>query len=175
MGRASALAPPMHNVPQDSLPEECTALLRLCSLPRVSSGNCGRTIGKMPNACFVQVWTQRGTNRCTHAQLVWYARSVTICRNEDSIMFETLGLRSRPAFMPYASGGESSRTFDSEAAAVEAMGGSGCKAPNEEAKRAPLNSQAMAAGVGAATEASAAAAAQAAASEGGCCGGGCKA
>ena len=26
-------------------------------------------------------------------------------------MFETLGLRSRPAFMPYAGGGETSRSF----------------------------------------------------------------
>lgn len=37
-------------------------------------------------------------------------------RNEDSIMFETLGLRSRPAFLPYASGGESSREFESPVA-----------------------------------------------------------
>ena len=29
-------------------------------------------------------------------------------RNEDLEMFETLGLRSRPAFLPYASGGDSS-------------------------------------------------------------------
>ena len=29
-------------------------------------------------------------------------------RNEDLEMFETLGLTSRPAFLPYASGGESS-------------------------------------------------------------------
>ena len=29
-------------------------------------------------------------------------------RNEDLEMFETLGLRSRPAFLPYASGGETS-------------------------------------------------------------------
>jgi len=29
-------------------------------------------------------------------------------RNEDLEMFETLGLTSRPAFMPYASGGPSS-------------------------------------------------------------------
>ncbi len=28
-------------------------------------------------------------------------------RNEDEKMFETLGLRSRPAFLPYASGNES--------------------------------------------------------------------
>ncbi|GAX76155.1 hypothetical protein CEUSTIGMA_g3599.t1 [Chlamydomonas eustigma] len=33
-------------------------------------------------------------------------------RNEDVEMFETLGLRSRPAFLPYASGNESSRKFD---------------------------------------------------------------
>mmetsp|Transcript_11136 Transcript_11136/g.19455 ORF Transcript_11136/g.19455 Transcript_11136/m.19455 type:complete len:453 (-) Transcript_11136:274-1632(-) len=32
-------------------------------------------------------------------------------RDEDSSMFELLGLRSRPAFMPYASGNSSSRSF----------------------------------------------------------------
>ncbi len=35
-------------------------------------------------------------------------------RNEDLTMFGTLGLRSRPAFLPYASGGASSRNFEQE-------------------------------------------------------------
>jgi biotin synthase len=33
-------------------------------------------------------------------------------RNEDEQMFDLLGLRSRPAFMPYSSGNESSRSFE---------------------------------------------------------------
>ncbi|MEW5319469.1 MAG: hypothetical protein WDW38_010618 [Sanguina aurantia] len=37
-------------------------------------------------------------------------------RNEDLAMFETLGLRSRPAFLPYASGEDSSRSFASATA-----------------------------------------------------------
>eukprot|EP00798_Chlamydomonas_sp_ICE-L_P023551 gene23550-9075_t len=36
-------------------------------------------------------------------------------RNEDMEMFELLGLRSRPAFMPYSSGNESSSTFPKQA------------------------------------------------------------
>lgn len=52
-------------------------------------------------------------------------------RNEDAKMFEMLGLRSRPAFLPYASGGDSSRAFGEAvggvaAAAAESGGGGGC-------------------------------------------------
>ncbi len=95
-------------------------------------------------------------------------------------MFEKLGLKSRPAFMPYASGGESSRVFDSEAAAVQAMGGS-CRAPNSEAEAARSGSSSSAAwstAIAAAASASApdaGRAAAAAAPAGGCCGGGCQA
>ncbi|KXZ52173.1 hypothetical protein GPECTOR_10g802 [Gonium pectorale] len=66
-------------------------------------------------------------------------------RNEDTAMFEELGLKSRPAFMPYASGGETSRTFAAgsggcgggaaataaEAAPAEAMGGGCCGGPKK--------------------------------------------
>lgn len=62
-------------------------------------------------------------------------------RNEDSEMFEQLGLKSRPAFMPYAAGGDSSRSFDSpatgssSAAPAEAVGGGCCGGPaNAQAK-----------------------------------------
>lgn len=64
-------------------------------------------------------------------------------RNEDMAMFDLLGLRSRPAFLPYQAGNETSRSFDSAPAA---------------------------AGVAAAA---AAAAAPAAAQASSCCGGGC--
>lgn len=32
-------------------------------------------------------------------------------RNEDQQMFDLLGLKSRPAFLPYASGNDSSKSF----------------------------------------------------------------
>ncbi|GFR42199.1 hypothetical protein Agub_g3090, partial [Astrephomene gubernaculifera] len=41
-------------------------------------------------------------------------------RNEDAAMFAELGLRSRPAFVPYAAGNESSKSF------VEGAEGGGC-------------------------------------------------
>ncbi|GAB4824223.1 hypothetical protein N2152v2_011269 [Parachlorella kessleri] len=43
-------------------------------------------------------------------------------RNEDLAMFEALGLRSRPAFLPYGAGNESSATDFAAAAAGEAGG-----------------------------------------------------
>lgn len=51
-------------------------------------------------------------------------------RNEDTEMFELLGLRSRPAFMPYSSGNETSRNFDSPAAAIQS---SASRRPDAEA------------------------------------------
>lgn len=33
-------------------------------------------------------------------------------RNEDLAMFELLGLKSRPAFLPYAAGNETSKSFE---------------------------------------------------------------
>lgn len=47
-------------------------------------------------------------------------------RNEDEKMFDLLGLRSRPAFLDYASGNDSSRDFsgDGVAAAAAAAGAS---------------------------------------------------
>jgi hypothetical protein len=82
-------------------------------------------------------------------------------------------------------GGESSRTFDSEAAAVEAVEKEGCKAPTASSSsslNSPAWSSAMATGVMAANESAAAAAAQSgggasqsASAGGGCCGGGCQA
>ena len=51
-------------------------------------------------------------------------------RNEDEQMFDMLGLKSRPAFMPYASGNDSSRSFEGQegaaGAAAVAGGGGGC-------------------------------------------------
>jgi len=41
-------------------------------------------------------------------------------RDEDAAMFGLLGLRSRPAFMPYGAGNETSRAFDAPAAAYAA-------------------------------------------------------
>lgn len=45
-------------------------------------------------------------------------------RNEDLAMFEALGLRSRPAFLNYPSGNDSSRDFNSEASG-DGCGGTG--------------------------------------------------
>ena len=55
---------------------------------------------------------------------------VCVLRNEDLEMFDTLGLRSRPAFMPYASGNDSSRQFDSQPDA--AVGRPAAAAPVQE-------------------------------------------
>jgi biotin synthase len=43
-----------------------------------------------------------------------------LCRNEDEKMFDLLGLRSRPAFMNYPSGNDSSRHFDAQETAAAA-------------------------------------------------------
>ncbi|GLC61323.1 biotin synthase [Pleodorina starrii] len=67
-------------------------------------------------------------------------------RNEDLAMFEQLGLRSRPAFLPYASGNETSRSFEDAGSG----GGGGCGSTAAEAAPA---AEAMG---------------------GGCCGGGAK-
>jgi len=40
-------------------------------------------------------------------------------RNEDLEMFKMLGLKSRPAFMPYAAGEESSQSFDQASASTK--------------------------------------------------------
>ena len=61
-------------------------------------------------------------------------------RNEDSVMFETLGLRSRPAFLPYSAGGESSKQFTEDSTSFrssvdrEANAGGGCCGPKTTAK-----------------------------------------
>ena len=47
-------------------------------------------------------------------------------RNEDLQMFELLGLKSRPAFVNYPSGNESSREFAGGDAAAAAAAGGGC-------------------------------------------------
>jgi hypothetical protein len=52
-------------------------------------------------------------------------------RDEDARMFSLLGLKSRPAFMPYDAGNDSSRTFDAPAPSASASasseaGGSCC-------------------------------------------------
>ena len=69
-------------------------------------------------------------------------------RNEDQAMFDQLGLRSRPAFMNYPAGNETSREFEAGAAA---SAGGGCG--------------------GGAAQAEAPAAAEAMGGGGGCCGG----
>lgn len=52
-------------------------------------------------------------------------------------MFDDLGLKSRPAFLPYSAGNETSRTFEAPqgaAAAPEALGGGGgCCGPKKAA------------------------------------------
>lgn len=48
-------------------------------------------------------------------------------RNEDLAMFELLGLKSRPAFIDYPSGNDSSKEFGGQAAApAAAQHGGGC-------------------------------------------------
>jgi hypothetical protein len=61
-------------------------------------------------------------------------------RNEDESMFEMLGLRSRPAFLPYGAGGDSSSSFAAPAAgagagAAQAAEG-GCCGSKAQAKAA---------------------------------------
>lgn len=70
-------------------------------------------------------------------------------RNEDTEMFETLGLRSRPAFMPYASGNDTSKQFDTVFASsppsststpsaipkMESSGGGCCGGPKKPAEK----------------------------------------
>lgn len=46
-------------------------------------------------------------------------------RNEDAAMFELLGLTSRPAFLNYPAGNDTSRDFGAAAAAASAGGGGG--------------------------------------------------
>jgi biotin synthase len=53
-------------------------------------------------------------------------------RNEDEAMFELLGLRSRPAFLDYPSGGETSRHF----AAGSAHGGAAAQQAASQAAAA---------------------------------------
>lgn len=53
-------------------------------------------------------------------------------------MFDDLGLKSRPAFLPYSAGNETSRTFEAPqgaaAVAPETMGGGGgCCGPKKAA------------------------------------------
>ncbi|GIL50071.1 hypothetical protein Vafri_6389 [Volvox africanus] len=67
-------------------------------------------------------------------------------RNEDQAMFDQLGLKSRPAFLPYASGNETSRSFE------------GCGSQQQEVAADTTGFAVNAAGGGG----------------GGCCGGGAK-
>ncbi|KAG2483647.1 hypothetical protein HYH03_017523 [Edaphochlamys debaryana] len=55
-------------------------------------------------------------------------------RNEDTAMFEDLGLKSRPAFLPYSAGNETSRAFEAGAGAAGVGAGSCGGAPREEVK-----------------------------------------
>ena len=51
----------------------------------------------------------------------------TNARNEARAMFEPLGPRSRPAFLPYGAGNESSATDFAAAAGVAGEAGGGCR------------------------------------------------
>lgn len=53
-------------------------------------------------------------------------------RDEDMAMFSTLGLKSRPAFLPYQSGNTSSRSFDEPAAVAGSSCGGGCGSAVEQ-------------------------------------------
>jgi biotin synthase len=57
-------------------------------------------------------------------------------RNEDQAMFDMLGLRSRPAFLPYAAGNESSKSFEEGAGSSSSSCGGGCQSQQQQQQAA---------------------------------------
>jgi biotin synthase len=93
----------------------CVATARIVmprTVVRLSAGRMGLTVADQALAFFA------GANSIFDGDKL--LTTANNDRGEDARMFDSLGLRSRPAFMPYGSGGESSRAFGEPVGADEA-------------------------------------------------------
>jgi len=114
--------------------------------------------GALPPPCCIRLQPQQPTARPSQQNASPTIKTTTTepppapNRDADARMFSLLGLKSRPAFMPYDAGNDSSRSFDqpspaagasggAAAAAAEAKGGccgGGCGSGGEQQQRAAV-------------------------------------